>query len=125
MPNSIISYGSIMTIVKDWFGLIAVLVGALTFVGFSVSAPWPARAQVERITADLQNVQTQVKQQNCLVLRVLLKSYESDLETAEQELEDNPNSVTAKNNKRELLQTIADIKEQIKATCSLIINNNQ
>lgn len=119
--SSMFSYGSLMTIVKDWFGLIAVLVGALTFVGFSVSTPWPARADVEKITQDVQSIQSQVKDQNCLVLRLLLKSYEDDLELANKELAENPGSVSARNAKRDAEQTISDIKAQIKSTCGLIL----
>lgn len=123
MPNSILSYDGIMTIVKDWFGLFAVVFGALTFIGFSVSTPWPARADVDKITSDVQSIQSQVKDQNCLVLRLLLKSYEDDLETANDELAENPNSVSAKNAKRDAEQTIADIKAQIKSTCGLILQH--
>lgn len=121
MPNSILSYDGIMTIVKDWFGLFAVLFGALTFIGFSVSTPWPARADVEKITQDVQSIQGQVKDQNCLVLRLLLKSYEDDLQNAEDELETNPTSTAAKTNKREIEQTISDIKAQIKSTCGIVL----
>ena len=124
MPK-LLSYDGIMTVVKDWFGLFAVLIGVFTAIGFSVSTPWPARADVEKITADVQSIQSQVKDQNCLVLRLLLKSYEDDLDEANKELAENPNSTAAKNAKRDAEQTIADIKAQIKATCALILPHRE
>ena len=120
MPN-MLSYDGIMTIVKDWFGLIGVLLVAVSAIGFSVSTPWPARADVENIQRQLGTVQDQIKSQNCLVLRLLLKSYEDELDQANAELKKNPDSFAAQKNKAEAETTIADIKAQIKTTCGLVL----
>ena len=71
-----------LTIVKDWLGLVAVVIGLVTGIGFSVSAPWPAKADVEAVQRSIEATQKQVEQQQCLILRVLLRGYEDDLDRA-------------------------------------------
>ncbi len=38
---------NLVTLVKDWFGLVAVVIGLVSAIGFSVSAPWPAKADIK------------------------------------------------------------------------------
>ena len=109
----------IMTIVKDWFGLIAVLIAAVTAAGFTLSTPWPARAEVEAVQKQVSDLQKQLKNESCLVLKLLYKTYEDDKKTAEKDLEQNPNSVSAKKAKEDAEEAVKDIRDQIRASCKL------
>ena len=66
---------NLVTLVKDWFGLVAVVIGLVSAIGFSVSAPWPAKADIEVIQQQVIDAQRQIQQQGCLILRVLLRGY--------------------------------------------------
>ncbi len=90
-----------LTFVKDWLGLVGVVVVAISAVGFSVSAPWPARAEMEAVHKELVVTQQQVKEQGCLILMVLLRSYKDDLEKATLELTSSPSSQSAKRQKQD------------------------
>lgn len=103
-----------LAIVKDWFGLLAVVIGLVSAIGFSVSTPWPARADVENVQKQIETQQRQIDQQQCLILRVLLNGYQDDLDDAEEELKQNPNSVSARRNKANAESNIADIMNQLR-----------
>lgn len=103
-----------LTIVKDWFGLLAVVIGLVSAIGFSVSTPWPARADVESIQKQIQVQQQQIEQQQCLILRLLLNGYQDDLDEAELELKDNPGSSSARRNKVTAEANIADVMNQLR-----------
>jgi hypothetical protein len=103
-----------LTIVKDWFGLLAVVIGLVSAVGFSVSAPWPAKADVESQQKQIDAQQKQIDQQQCLILRVLLRGYQDDLDRAEDELKTNPNSTSARRDKTSAEASIADITIQLR-----------
>jgi hypothetical protein len=105
---------NIVTIVKDWFGLLAVVIGLVSAIGFSVSTPWPARADVDAIQQQVIDAQRQIQQQGCLILRVLLRGYQEDLDRAEDELRTSPNSPSARRNKVEAETGIADITTQMR-----------
>lgn len=103
-----------LTIVKDWFGLLAVVIGVVSAIGFSVSTPWPARADVESIQQTIKEQQIQIKQQQCLLLRVLLRGYQDDLDRAEDELSKTPGSNSAKRDKIDAETQIASIMSQMR-----------
>lgn len=103
-----------LSIVKDWFGLLAVVIGVVSAIGFSVSTPWPARADVENVQRQIETQQKQIDQQQCLILRVLLNGYQDDLDDAEEELKESPNSVSARRNKANAEASIADIMNQLR-----------
>lgn len=115
---------NLTTIVKDWFGLFAIIIATFTAIGFSVSTPWPARAEVEFIQTNISKLEKQMKDQNCLVLRLLYKTYESDKEIAEKDLEKNPNSISARKAKEEAENSMREIGEQFKAACKVIRSDN-
>ena len=103
-----------LTIVKDWFGLLAIVIAAMGTIGLSVSTPWPARADVESIQQTVKEQQAQIKQQQCLILRVLLRGYQDDLDRAEDELSHNPASSSAKRDKIDAETQIASIMTQLR-----------
>lgn len=103
-----------LSIVKDWFGLLAVVIGIVSAVGFSVSTPWPARAEVERLKDQIEIQQTQIAQQQCLILRVLLHGYQDDLDRAEEELKEHPDLSSARRDKANAEANIADIMNQLR-----------
>ena len=103
-----------VTIIKDWFGLLAVVIAAVSAIGFSVSTPWPARADVESVQRQIQTQQLQIAQQQCLILRVLLHGYQDDLDRAEQELKDHPDLSSARRDKSNAEANIADIMNQLR-----------
>lgn len=100
--------------IKDWFGLIAVVAGVVSAVGFSVSTPWPARADVEQIQKQVELQQQQITQQQCLILRVLLVNYQTQLERAQDDLAKNPESSSAKRDKTDAETQIASVTAQIR-----------
>ena len=102
-------------IVKDWFGLFAVLIAAVSAIGFTVSAPWPAKADVEAVQRSIEATQQQVAQQQCLILRVLLRGYQDDLSRAEDDIAHEPTSQSAKRSKAQAEAGIADILAQLRA----------
>ena len=103
-----------LAIVKDWFGLLAVAITLMGTIGLSVSTPWPARADVESIQETVAQQQIQIKQQQCLILRVLLRGYQDDLDRAEDELTQNPASSSAKRDKIDAETQIASIMTQMR-----------
>ena len=103
-----------MTIIKDWFGLLAVVIAAISAIGFSVSTPWPARADVESVQRQIQTQQLQIAQQQCLILRVLLHGYQDDLDRAEEELKAHPDLSSARRDKANAEANIADIMNQLR-----------
>lgn len=105
---------NLVTLVKDWFGLMAVVIGLVSAIGFSVSAPWPAKADIEVIQQQVIDAQKQIQQQGCLILRVLLRGYQEDLDRAEEELRTNPGSNSARRNEVEAETGIADITTQMR-----------
>lgn len=108
---------NLMTIVKDWFGLLAIIIAAVSAVGFSVSTPWPARADVETIQNEVTDLKKQVKSESCLVLKLLYKTYEDDKKQAEKDLIKNPESESAQKARDEAVDAMKDIKDQIRASC--------
>lgn len=104
-----------MTIVKDWFGLAAILIGVVASVGFTVSAPWPAKAEVEAVQRTIEETQRQLAAQQCLILRVLLRGYQDDLGRAEDDIATDPDSTSAKRAKSAAEAGIADVLAQIRA----------
>lgn len=103
-----------MTLVKDWFGLLAVVIGIVSAIGFSVSTPWPAKADVEAIQQVVKEQQEQIKKQQCLILRVLLRGYQDDLDRAEEELAKTPASSSAKRDKVNAETQIASLMTQLR-----------
>jgi len=104
-----------LTIIKDWFGLVAVLIAAVSAVGFTVSAPWPAKAEVEAVQRTIEETQRQLSVQQCLILRVILRGYQEDLGRAEDDIEHDPTSSSAKRAKAAAEAGIADILAQLRA----------
>ena len=103
-----------LTLIKDWFGLIAVVLGLVSAVGFSVSAPWPARADVDAIQKSVEDMRQQMHDQQCLTLRVLLRSYQDALERAEDDLRKDPNSQSARRAKAESEGQITQLTESLR-----------
>lgn len=103
-----------LAIIKDWFGLLAVVIGLVSAVGFSVSAPWPAKADVEAQQKQIDQQQKQIDAQQCLILRVLLRGYQDDLDRAEEELKANPDLASARRDKANAEASIADIMVQLR-----------
>lgn len=104
-----------LTIVKDWFGLVAVVIGLVSAIGFTVSAPWPAKAEVEAVQRSIEETQKQLAAQQCLILRVLLRGYQDDLSRAEDDIARDPTSASAKRSKSAAEAGIADILAQLRA----------
>lgn len=105
-----------VTFVKDWFGLIAVVMAVAAAIGFGVSTPWPARADVEKLEQIVRDTQTELKGLSCLTLKLLLRSYQDDLERANDDLAKNPNSVSAQRAKATAEQNIKDVLAQMRET---------
>jgi hypothetical protein len=104
-----------LAIVKDWFGLVAVVIAAVSAIGFSVSAPWPAKAEVEAVQRTIEETQKQLAAQQCLILRVLLRGYQDDLQRAEEDIAHDPASNSAKRSKSTAEAGITDILAQLRA----------
>lgn len=109
-----------LALVKDWFGLLAVVIGLISAIGFSVSTPWPARADVEAVEKGLQEMQRTMHDQQCLTLRVLLRSYQDALERAEEDLRQDVKSLSARRAKADAETQIAQINESLRRqNCSI------
>ena len=103
-------------LVKDYFGLLAVILGVISAIGFSISTPWPAKADVEAIQRQIETQQRQINQQQCLMYHVLLKGYQNDLAQAEEELAITPTSASARRSKQDAESQIQSITAQMRAS---------
>lgn len=108
---------TIVTFIKDWFGLIAIVVAAVSGLGFTFSPPWARASDVTAMRQELLDVQKDMKTLNCTTLRVLLKGYRDDLREAEAELSVNPLSSTARRAKADAEAQIATITQQLRELC--------
>jgi t-SNARE complex subunit (syntaxin) len=106
---------SVAVFLKDYTGPIAILLGVTTTIGFSINTPWPARAEVEKLQNEYQSLQTQIEAQNCMILRVLLKGYEDDLEAVETKLQTDPANASLKRQRDNDQAQIAAIRQQMTA----------
>lgn len=113
MPDGI--KANVAVFLKDYTGPIAILVGIATTIGFSINTPWPARAEVEALQNKYETMQSQIEAQNCLIMRVLLKGYEDDLEAVETKLQTNPNDASLKRQRDNDQAQITAIRQQMTA----------
>lgn len=112
--NVKLTYESIVTFVKDGFGLLAMIVMGVTALGFSFSPPWATAGEIEEIKKEQAEFRRDLRNTTCLTLRVLLNDAQHDLERAEDELGESPASAAAQRAKRLAEAQIADIEEQIR-----------
>jgi len=113
MPDGLKTNVSVF--LKDYTGPIAIIVGIATTIGFSINTPWPARADVDKLRVQYETLQSEIEAQNCLILRVLLKGYEDDLETLETKLQTDPNNASLKRQRDNDQAQIIAIRQQMTA----------
>lgn len=109
-----LTYDTAIQFVKDWFGALAVMIAAVSYIGFSVSVPW---AKAEDITAVQQQVielRRDLNEMSCLTLQVLLRGYQEDRDNADDELRLNQASPSARRAKIEAESRIASIVAQMR-----------
>lgn len=119
VPESIVSAA---VFVKDFAGA-GLAVGALAMaIGFSISPPWPARADVEQVQKSIQIIQDQqTKQiahsdeQSCIIYQLLKDRYLKEQADAEGELIKNPASTTLQRARDEAQGNVIKINLKLNA----------
>ena len=109
-----LTYENATQFVKDWFGLVGVLLAVVAGLGFSFSPPWARAEDMSQLKEGLAETRKMVVDTSCLTLRVLIRNAKEDKDAAEKELAANPASTTALRAKAEAEAQIDDIKEQMR-----------
>lgn len=119
--NFKLTYENVVTFVKDWFGLIGVIIVGVSSLGFSLSPPWATAGEIDALRQEQRELRQGLKNTTCLALRVLLNDAQNDLERAEHELEEAPTSTAAQRAKRLAEDQIEEIEAQLRdAKCSAV-----
>lgn len=119
--NLKLTYENVVTFVKDWFGLVGVIIVAVSSLGFSLSPPWATAGEIDALKQEQQQLRQDLRNTTCLALRVLLNDAKNDLERAEHELEESPASTAAMRAKRLAEAQIEEIEAQLRdVKCSAI-----
>lgn len=86
--------------------LVISIAAGLAAIGFSVSPPWPAKADVADVQKTVQTLLVQQQKTDRLALQTQRILLQAQLRDAEKELQGNPNSWSAQ-------QLVSQLKDQI------------
>jgi len=101
-------------------GAVAGVAGVITMFGFSVDPPWAkademkdVKAQVQSVQQDVKNIGDEQKKQNDQQLKIQRVLLNAQLKEAQQDLRDNPNSISAARAVQDAKDAIAAIDQAL------------
>ena len=94
---------------KEWMGTGAMILAAAGAIGFSVSPPWPAKADVDTVQSQIKVLLEQQARTDRLSLTTQRLVLQTQLVEAEKDLRKNPDSYSAQQLVSQLKTQIAEI----------------